>query len=161
MDDGWRPRFDGHPAERARRAIGDIAAATATAPVPSGAPWSLSGGAGGAAVLHAYLAAQDGPPEHRAVAGKLLDAAVTGMGGRDPSLYGGIAGVAWALEHLEPGRGRGAAFDPALRDLIARQEPWRGSYDLIGPSVGLGLYALERYRPTRSRASAWSWCSAA
>lgn len=143
MDDGWRPLIEGELAERARRAIAEIAAATATALAASDASWSLADGASGAAVFYSYLAAQDGVPEHSATAARLLDGAVTDMGGRDPSLYVGMAGVAWALEHLEPRRGRGAAFDPALRNLLARPG-WRGNYDLILGLVGLGVYALER-----------------
>ena len=143
MDERWHPLLEGETADRARAAIAEIAASTAGASVESDEPWSLSGGAGGAAVFYAYLAVHDGRSEHRVTAGKLLDAAVSEMRGRDPSLYGGVAGVAWALEHLEPGRGRGAAFDPALRDLLARGT-WRGTYDLIMGLVGLGVYALER-----------------
>ena len=59
-----------------------------------------------------------------------------------PSLYGGFAGVAWAVAHLQPETST-EEIDEALKDHVNRPR-WRGDYDLIGGLVGLGIYALER-----------------
>jgi len=68
------------------------------------------------------------------------------------ALFGGLAGVGWAFEHLV-----GWFLDPeedATEEIEAKLllelRSWRGTYDLIGGLVGVGTYALERLPRGRS-----------
>jgi hypothetical protein len=72
------------------------------------------------------------------------------------SLYGGLAGLGWAITHLQqmwPGMGHEddlTEIDAVLWDHV-RQSPWNDNYDLINGLVGFGVYALERLdRPQAS-----------
>jgi len=76
------------------------------------------------------------------------------------SLYVGLAGVGWALAHLQdrqPGLGGEnelTEIDQALLEHLD-QSPWPDTYDLIDGLVGFGVYALERGRARRPW-PAWS-----
>ena len=59
-----------------------------------------------------------------------------------PGLMQGFTGVAWTIAHLADSAAPGAA-DAALTDML-RRDAWRGTYDLVGGLVGMGIYALER-----------------
>src|SRR5262249_26596502 len=65
-----------------------------------------------------------------------------------PGLYGGLAGIAWASQHirsrLTPEAEIGhRSLDEALLSCV-RRTPWRSHYDLIAGLVGIGVYAAER-----------------
>ena len=112
---------------------------------------SLSHGACGLALFHAYFGRVSSQPEALTAAAGLLDWAmdqvsVIPMGGE---LFGGLAGVGWALTHLQEHFWRDETDDPlgALDRLLLTHlyhPPQPGVYDLIDGLVGLGVYALER-----------------
>ncbi|MBL8953102.1 MAG: lanthionine synthetase C family protein [Myxococcaceae bacterium] len=70
------------------------------------------------------------------------------------ALYGGVAGLAWVVEHLtEPEASQSEEDLNEEVDAFFLQAlgapPWRGHFDLISGLCGLGVYALERgARPT-------------
>jgi hypothetical protein len=133
----WRPILEGDDAARARAAIDDIAAALrGPVALPRGLEHSLSRGAAGIATFHAYRG-------DRRAAARWLGAAVepVGRGGIDGSLYGGVTGVAWALEHL--GGGAPAELDRWLAGHLARRAA-PGDHDLMAGLAGSAVYALER-----------------
>jgi hypothetical protein len=133
----WRPILEGEDAERARAAIDEIAAALA-GPVmlPRGLEHSLSRGAAGIATFHAYRG-------NRRAAARWLGAAVdaVGRGGMNGSLYGGVTGVAWALDHI--GGGAPEDVDRWLAGHLA-QPAVPGDHDLMAGLGGYAVYALER-----------------
>lgn len=112
---------------------------------------SLAGGSAGLAVFYACLAEAKLAANASQCALAFLSHAVDRLAAdpREPSLFGGYTGTAWAVAHLE-GRlfkaGNGdpnEAIDEALRRLL-RRSPWRGDIGLGGGLVGFGVYALER-----------------
>src|SRR6266480_4688927 len=145
----WEPILDGSLGERALEAVQGI---ITELPDPSSteiSDASLAGGTAGLAVLCAYLALADYDDGENAE--QFLEQAVRALssGPMEPSLYSGLAGVAWATAHLQQQlfeadeENSNATIDEALRPYLARS-PWRGDYDLIGGLVGFGVYALER-----------------
>ncbi len=112
---------------------------------------TLAGGMAGLAILHGCLAQTEGGQDHADLSAQLLQratAAVVEAPG-SASLYGGLAGVGWALAHLQqrlPGLDSEddlAEIDEALLEHLD-QSPWPETYDLIDGLVGLGVYALQR-----------------
>src|SRR4051812_11361252 len=133
----WRPILDGDDAVRARAAIDDIAAAlSGPLALPRGLEHSLSRGAAGIATFHAYSG-------NRRAAAHWLGAAVeaVGRGGMNGSLYGGVTGIAWALDHL--GGDAPEDVDGWLAGRLA-QPPAPGDHDLMAGLGGYAVYALER-----------------
>jgi hypothetical protein len=68
--------------------------------------------------------------------------------GVQPGLFGGFAGVGWAVEHLtgwllDPADDPAGEVAEALADLLARS-PWRRELDLVSGLVGFGVYGRER-----------------
>src|SRR5262245_2627325 len=134
---------------RLREAVGEIAEAL---PAHAGsADPSLAGGLAGMALFEAYLHREvpDAPGAERveqwmAAAGEALANAA-----HLPSLFGGYAGIAWAVQHLREDLGVPDDEDPvsdideALLAAVS-QAPWRGEYDLVGGLVGFGVHACER-----------------
>ncbi len=118
---------------------------------------SLAVGQGGPALLLAYLAAEptvDAGSDHLAVERleKVLEGAETAS--LPPNLYGGVAGVAWTLEHLGPRlfaadeEDSNGDIDLLLIEHLSKV-PWVEDYDVVSGLVGYGVYALERLpRPT-------------
>jgi lantibiotic modifying enzyme len=111
---------------------------------------SLAAGNAGLALFFGYAARALGNEEHEGLAAACLGRAVEALAARPMGfgLYGGFAGIAWAVEHLQDGAEEAddddlGEIDAALLDLLS-QRPWREDYDLIGGLVGLGVYALER-----------------
>lgn len=111
---------------------------------------SLASGLGGAALFLGYLSRRPGWQEQRDRAFALLARAVDTAGSaHGHSLYGGLPGLAWCVEHL-----RKHVFPPQDEDpneeadamiLELLEGPaWTGDFDLIGGLVGLGVYGLER-----------------
>lgn len=143
----WHPILDGPLRERALQAVEEIAADLAAAPP---ATFSLARGAAGQALFFLYLHQAFPGRGHDDTAMDLLDRAIDGIGDPMvlPYLYGGFAGVAWAVEHvlwrLAPdAEDPGEEIAAALQELL-RQSPWKRDYDLISGLVGYGVYALER-----------------
>jgi hypothetical protein len=121
-----------------------------TAPVTEVEP-SLAGGAAGRAVLFAYLA-QANPTREEEEAVRTWLAQAVGVVSERPvpaSLYGGLAGVAWAAAHLGERfpdldtETITAEIDEVLLEHLDRS-PWGETYDLIDGLVGFGVHALER-----------------
>lgn len=137
------PLLDGELARRARAAAADIVDAVVS--LDPAAP-GLGGCAGHAVLLaHAGTALDDEALVARA--GEMLDAAVAGVGGAPgPHLWGGMAGVRWAVGHLADGPESDeacATLDDALAAAAARLD----AYDLVGGLVGIGI-ASSRAAPT-------------
>lgn len=91
---------------------------------------------------------------HAATAESMLEAAVARANHQAlfPALHGGLLTVAWATRRLAgPDENASREIDAALAVELASR-PWRGSYDLVGGLVGLGVYALERPQLPSSRA---------
>ncbi len=147
---GWRPLLEGAEAAHALEAVGAIAGALGD-PERTEVPGpSLASGRAGIALFFAYLAEHD--EAHAETALAWLERALEEgtRDPRDPSLHGGLAGVAWVTQHLG---GRlldeadveeiCAPVDRLLLGVVSTS-PWTLSYDLIAGLVGLGVYFLER-----------------
>ncbi len=160
----WRPLLTGPLADQALAAVQDIAQEieklvqgkereTRAAVLSALSSPSLGEGLSGLALFYAYLEQQWPGAGHGQLASDLLDSAIAEMadGVLPPALYGGFAGVAWVLEHLdgrlfepdEEAEDTNAEIDDALGVYLARS-PWSGDYELIRGLVGCGVYALER-----------------
>jgi lantibiotic modifying enzyme len=144
----WQPLLDGDPAEAARSAIEDIAAALAAEAMIPDRPY-LSGGGAGRALLYAYLAEAWPDRGFDDLAVAHLDRAIDQMAEHTmrAELYGGITGIAWVAEHLQGADGDdedpNRAVDEVLLDYLGAT-PWSGDYDVISGLAGCGIYALER-----------------
>ncbi len=157
----WKPLLEGPLADRASRAVREIAEALPGAPSRAGSPQaSLASGLAGQALFYAYLAISTSDEAAADRAAEFLERAADELASTPlpPHLYAGFPGVAWTMEHLqdllfEAEEGDEAAdpileIDEALLGPLGRS-PWVGEYDLIGGLAGLGVYALERLpRPT-------------
>lgn len=150
----WRPLLEGALAARALQAVEEIARDLESyTPMDDRRYPSLAGGAAGEAVFHAYLSLHGGDEHQAERAAALLDTAAQALATTfmPPGLYSGIAGVAWAAEHLqarlfEPdpeGGDLNGEIDEALLaylDTLTEAD----EYDLISGITGLGVYARER-----------------
>ena len=144
----WEPVLQGELAARAIDAAVDIGVALRRVPVTEP---SLARGAAGRALFAAYLSqAVPGAGFERdardllAAAGDLLR-----PGRAIPTLYHGITGVGWVIEHTRDLLPRqptdpAGAIDEAMLDHLAGSAPCYGHYDLLEGLVGVGVYALER-----------------
>jgi lantibiotic modifying enzyme len=147
----WQPLLRGELKDRARESVQAIV--DALAPLgrePTGEP-SLAGGTAGLALLHAYLAQTEGASDHAAIANRYLQQATAAVAEKptEAFLYSGLAGVGWAIGHLQgrlPGLD-GEADAVEIDDVLLHHldsSPWPDDYDLICGLVGFGVYALER-----------------
>jgi lantibiotic modifying enzyme len=156
MTETWNPLLTGPLADRASRAIREIAEALPGASSRDGAAQaSLASGLAGQALFYAYLALATSDEAAADRAAECLERAADELANTPlpPYLYAGFPGVAWTMEHLqdllfETPEGEEAEdpileIDEALLAPLARS-PWVGEYDLIGGLAGLGVYALER-----------------
>jgi lantibiotic modifying enzyme len=156
MTETWNPLLTGPLADRASRAIREIAEALPGAASRDGASQaSLASGLAGQALFYAYLAIATSDEAAADRAAECLEKAADELANTPlpPHLYAGFPGVAWTMEHLqdllfEAPEGEEAEdpiqeIDEALLAPLARS-PWVGEYDLIGGLAGLGVYALER-----------------
>lgn len=152
MTGAWRPLLTGAERDAALAVAGEISAGL-TAEVEETAGPSLSGGAAGFAIAEAYLelAVPDCGHADRAAgfAERAFDAIPSVR--KRASLYRGFAGVAWAVEHvsrilfdLEDDGDPLVEVDQLIERLLATPGGLSPEYDLIGGTVGLGVYALER-----------------
>lgn len=106
----------------------------------------LSGGLGGAILLHDYLYRDRTDSELRERLESMLDIAVSyAAEARQLHLYQGALGVGWLLSHLQS-HGR-FEFDLSELDscvLDALDNRWVGHFDIVTGLAGIGLYGLER-----------------
>ncbi|HSU83513.1 MAG TPA: lanthionine synthetase LanC family protein, partial [Thermoanaerobaculia bacterium] len=149
MTQTWKPLLTGPLADRASRAVREIAEALPGASSRDGAPQaSLASGLAGQALFYAYLAIATSDEAAADRAAELLERAADELANTPlpPHLYAGFPGVAWTMEHLqdllfETPEGEEAEdpileIDEALLAPLARS-PWVGEYDLIGGLAGL------------------------
>lgn len=144
----WIPVLEGEAAAAAARTISEIARLLA---VRRGGPF----GQASTAVLHAYLARVHPEHEHgyAATAAAALDKAIEAVATTDlpRTLFGGMLGVGWAIEHLRsdvPGidLDTNESIDEVVLGCVGRRRSWTGHHDLLsGGLVALGVYALERF----------------
>lgn len=147
----WTPLLEGGLKDRAMESIATVLDALSTGERDLDGSPSLAGGTAGLAILHGYLAQTEGGQDHAALAARLLQRATAAVADHPgfASLYVGLAGVGWALAHLQdrlPGLGGEnelTEIDQALLEHLD-QSPWPDTYDLIDGLVGFGVYALER-----------------
>jgi hypothetical protein len=146
----WTPLLQGSDARRAIEIARDIVGDLSTD--------GYEPSAHELALLHAYWAEAFDDATAWERAGAFLDGALDRLARTrlSPSLFGGICGVAWTVEHL----GRATDDDPAddevgraIADLVHRS-PWQAHVDLFRGLAGIGVYALAR----GSRASARATC---
>jgi lantibiotic biosynthesis protein len=148
----WQALLHGSLKDRALAAIQAILDDLA-APASQGADDpSLADGLAGQALLHGYLAVTGRDRQHGKGAREYLSRAIALVADKPTaaSLYAGLAGVGWALAHLQSllpdlrdAEQDAADIDEALLNHL-RPSPSQADYDLIGGLVGFGVYALER-----------------
>ncbi len=144
----WEPVLKGQMAGRALEVAVEIGEALRGVPVTDP---SLARGAAGRALFAAYLSQAVPGAGFERDARDLLAAArdLVRPGRAIPTLFHGITGVGWVIEHTrdlvprQPGD-PAAAIDEALLDHLAGSAPCYGHYDLLEGLVGVGVYALER-----------------
>lgn len=143
---GWKPLLAGSDADRAQTSARQVARDLAVEP---------AGSAGDRAVFWAHAAAAiDEPFAHAAYEAAIDDLiAATRAGASHVALYGGLAGLGWALGHVIDDADL-APIDELVVGLLATS-PWPGPLDLVHGVAGLGLYLLgrdgERAREGRAR----------
>src|SRR5690349_12222192 len=101
----WKPLLTGELKDRAWERVREIADHLSVPPHdPAGDP-SLAGGTTGLALLHGYLALAGCGPDHAGLAVHFLERATAALSDRavEASLYSGLTGLGWAIQHL---RGR-------------------------------------------------------
>jgi lantibiotic modifying enzyme len=152
----WLPLLEGPIAKEATRAAEGVAAEIERSRrqrrgTRSRSEPSLAGGTAGIAVLYAYLGQAGLGRRYESASRRVLKQAGDALGSvtMAPSLYGGFAGVAWAVAHLERrssdsnGGVSTEEVDEALRGYL-NNRGWRRDYDLVSGLAGFGVYALER-----------------
>jgi lantibiotic modifying enzyme len=148
----WSPILEGAERERAIAVVTDIATALRDLENPWVEDTSMAGGQAGVALFYTYKALCDDSDEDAETALAYIEQALATAteDPRDPSLYGGLTGVAWVVQHLQD-----RLLDPEdveeVCQLVDRMvlslletSPWQGEYDLISGLVGFGVYLLER-----------------
>lgn len=132
---GWSSILDGTFADTARSAICEIATAIAAQPNETSAVDRT--------LFFAYSSAVvDRPEAYDAAIEDLVRSVEAGTPG--PMLFGGLAGVGWALAHVvDDAEGTLAPIDAALLQIVDG-EAWAGHFDLISGLTGIGLYFVER-----------------
>jgi lantibiotic modifying enzyme len=120
---------------------------------------SLATGWAGVALFHAYRGAALEDDDALAEAGRTLERAldsVDALAG-DPSLFTGLAGVAWVVSHLDgwlldlDDDEAGDHVDREIERLVSSSS-WGSHVDLVSGLAGLAVYAEERLpRPAARR----------
>ena len=144
----WEPVLQGPLAAQAIDAAVAIGEALRAVPVTEA---SLARGAAGRALFAAYLSRVVPGAGFERDARDLVAAAgdLVRPGRAIPTLYHGITGLGWVMEHTRdllprmPGD-PATAIDDALLEHLASSAPCYGRYDLLEGLVGVGVYALER-----------------
>lgn len=157
----WQPLFEGEERERIHRILDRITRALHPA-----APWasrldpSLGTGSAGLVLFHAYRHLAR-PDEGHLEPMELWLEHLMGASPEVPSLFGGFAGSAWVLAHLD-GRVLDLDGDEWAEDIdAALLRELRGgdrtlNWDLVKGLAGSGIYWLERL----PRANAWEGLAA-
>lgn len=158
-DHSWTPILTGETAERGWQAASAVSDAILTRNYPATTHHGVAHCSYEDTLLYAYLGAalNDSLWMNRAL--EHLNNAIEDAQSLMPSLslYGGLCGLGWTIEHLsrlasqdrraEQGdsdeQDSNAEIDAALLRALA-SVPWPGSYDLISGLVGFGVYFLER-----------------
>jgi hypothetical protein len=145
----WAPLLSGRDRDEGLSTVREIREAVRSDRLEGDA--SLAGGLAGAALLHAYWALAFDEPEAGSEAATLLERSLEGVEtlGEDPSLFTGLIGVGWILEHLADDLLDLGGEDPNadLEDQLARaleDELWQGHFDLVSGLAGMGVYAMQR-----------------
>lgn len=124
---------------------------------------NLSTGNAGLSLFFTYLAQATQDDAWADLAAERIDRALAAVALHPigAGFYGGFAGVAWVLQHLqgrlfEPGEGGDGEAAPgdteeALLKLL-EGDSWGSDYDLIGGLAGFGVYALEALPSAGARA---------
>jgi lantibiotic biosynthesis protein len=157
----WEPVLQGDIAARAIATAVEIGEALRAVPVTDP---SLARGAAGRALFAAYLSHAVPGAGFERDARDLLAAAgdLVRPGRAIPTLFHGVTGVGWVIEHTRdlvprrPGGDPVGAIDEVLLDHLASTAPCYGNYDLLEGLVGVGVYALERLPRPAGRALARS-----
>jgi lantibiotic biosynthesis protein len=141
----WKAILTGHDAERARHIALGIADAAAARSHNHSDPFAV--------FLDAYLAVELASDRHAERALDALEEVAASSGGiRSPSLYGGLAGLGFTLQHvmgllsdwIEGDHTEAFGdFDEVLLQ-AARSYPPKREYDLISGLAGLATFAAER-----------------
>ena len=100
----WKPLLEGPLADRASRAVREIAEALPGVPSRAGSPQaSLASGLAGQALFYAYLAISNSDEAAADRAAEFLERAAEELANTPlpPHLYAGFPGVAWTMEHLQ------------------------------------------------------------
>ncbi len=138
-------------AQRAWKAVLEIADAVEDSALWEHMAPDLSGWLGGSILLSRYLQLVKPNGERQSRIEVLLELVTEAAHGFDPcrpyplSLYQGITGLGWLLTHIAKLDGYKADVT-SLDELLVRRlgHPWEGDYDLIRGLVGIGIYAIER-----------------
>jgi lantibiotic modifying enzyme len=149
----WMPLLEQDRAQAALASIREIATALEANLKDSkdaAAKPELGEGAAGIAVFFAYLHAAGLFTGARELALQYLDISAEALASQPmgPSLYAGLTGIAWAVQHVNDllagsSEDLCSEIDLAL-ELYLSRSPWREEYDLISGLVGVGVYCLER-----------------
>ncbi|HEY4304662.1 MAG TPA: lanthionine synthetase C family protein [Gemmatimonadaceae bacterium] len=140
--------------EALREVLFEIAEAlTATTGGPREASPALAGGAGSRALFYHYLGTVTGRDDFINLAWQYAHTCADALSDvtLSPSLYGGVAGIGWLIQHLQS-RENHPTYDLADVDdaMLAALDGDAGrGFDLINGVVGIGTYFLERC-PLRS-----------
>ena len=148
----WTPVLSGETATRAWQTVDAISDALLNRTQPanrrSGKPrFNYED-----ALLYGYLAAAKPEPLWITRAAEHLNNAIDHAQSLMPnlSLYGGLCGLGWTIEHLGYIGGGSDEEDDSNSDVDSavlralESGPWSGPYDLISGLVGFGVYFLER-----------------
>jgi lantibiotic modifying enzyme len=138
----WEPLFSGTAAEPYKTAIAAIVQALDLKDAVHN-DWSE-------ALLYAYLSAAEHVLGNNLRADELIDEAIGELerGASRAALYGGVAGVAWLVTHIDAlfNRRDDNAFETIDKTLLRACRHFRipFGYDLINGAVGIGVYFIER-----------------
>jgi len=151
----WTPILDGCQRDRALEVVTGIADTllqrfSLNACVRADEAWSAAEGRSGVALFFAYYGRALRKPDALAVAARLVEEAFEAATGVATTyhLFGGLAGVAWTLAHVDgwlldlSDGDPDDEIDAALLDLLATT--WSGGFDVVSGLTGVGVYALER-----------------
>ncbi|HEU5057441.1 MAG TPA: lanthionine synthetase C family protein [Kofleriaceae bacterium] len=139
---GWRPLFEGAEGQEALDVVLRIARDLARSEPDTGG--LLDGGSAGQAAFFGYLARALGDTAHLDRAFEQLERAAAVADQMPLALHDGLAGVGWAIRHLQPGETEEDDLDGGILTFLARTPLPYQPADLLYGDLGLAVYALER-----------------
>ncbi len=137
---GWQPLLDGPERQRALDLVDRIARDLGE-PETGGL---LDGGAAGHATFFAYLARSLDDARHFDTSFDHLERAAAAADQLPLELFDGLAGVGWALRHLQPDEEESDDLDDAILEFLARAPLPYQPADLLYGDLGIAVYAFER-----------------